>query len=154
MHREELLRKPLAFMAPAQVLDGLSPDEAARRLPGVSHSIAEVVAHMAFWQSWFLQRCAGIAAPMAAHAADGWPSATAADWERLRAHFLSDLERAVNLPGNGPITPPIEFPPIANYTIADALVHIGQHNAHHLGQIVTLRQALGFWPPPQGSYTW
>lgn len=154
MHREELLRTPLAFMAPAQVLDGLSADDAAKRIPGVTHSIVEILAHIAFWQGWFLQRCAGIAAPMAAHAADGWPPATAADWERLRTQFLSDLERAVHLPGDGPVTPSIEFPPVANYTVADVIVHIGQHNAHHLGQIVTLRQALGLWPPPQGSYTW
>jgi uncharacterized damage-inducible protein DinB len=28
------------------------------------------------------------------------------------------------------------------------------HNSHHLGQVVLLRQILGAWPPPSGSYTW
>lgn len=154
MHREEILRTPLAFMAPANILDGLSADDAARQVPGVSHSIVEIVAHMAFWQQWFLQRCTGARTPIVSRAADGWPPAAAADWPRLRDQFLSDVERAVHVPGDGPVDPPIEFPPMANYTISDALTHIGQHNAHHLGQIVTLRQVLGLWPPPAGSFTW
>jgi hypothetical protein len=28
------------------------------------------------------------------------------------------------------------------------------HNPHDLGQVVLLRQMLGAWPPPSGSYTW
>jgi hypothetical protein len=63
------------------------------------------------------------------------------------------LRRAVLLP-QGRVNPPIEFPPMADYTIEDALTHLAQHNAHHLGQIVTLRQAIGAWPPPEGSFTW
>jgi hypothetical protein len=35
-----------------------------------------------------------------------------------------------------------------------ALVHVANHNAHHLGQIVLLRQLMGRWPPPSGSWTW
>ena len=53
-----------------------------------------------------------------------------------------------------PVTPPIEFPPLAHYTVHDALTHIAQHNSHHLGQIITTRQLLRSWPPPSGSFTW
>jgi hypothetical protein len=28
------------------------------------------------------------------------------------------------------------------------------HNAHHLGQIILLRQLFGAWPPPSGRFTW
>ncbi|HEX2446120.1 MAG TPA: DinB family protein [Vicinamibacterales bacterium] len=154
MHREELLLSPIAYMPPPRILEGLSPEDAARRIPGVTHSIVEILAHVVFWQKWFLNRCTGVAIPPASSAADGWPSATAADWEPLRERFLSGLHRALELPGEGRVDPPIEFPPLANYTIADAMTHLGQHNAHHLGQIVVLRQALGAWPPPGGSLTW
>jgi uncharacterized damage-inducible protein DinB len=136
------------------LLDGLSAEDAARRITGVSHSIVEIVAHLVFWQTWFLNRCSGVAAPLPLHAVDGWPAATAADWEPLREQFLSGLRQAVLLPDDGRVNPPIEFPPMANYTIASAMTHLAQHNAHHLGQIVTLRQALGAWPPPDGSFTW
>jgi uncharacterized damage-inducible protein DinB len=52
------------------------------------------------------------------------------------------------------VTPAIEFPPLAHHTVREALVHVAMHNAHHLGQVITLRQLLGAWPPPAGSYTW
>jgi uncharacterized damage-inducible protein DinB len=52
------------------------------------------------------------------------------------------------------VTPAIEFPPLADYTIRDAMVHVGVHTAHHLGQVVVLRQLMGLWPPPAGSWTW
>jgi uncharacterized damage-inducible protein DinB len=153
MDRDEVLLNPLAHMPPAAVLDGLSPDETARRVPGVSHSIVEILAHMVFWQAWFLDRCSGVATPLPAHAPEGWTPVTAADWDTLRERFLADSRRAVTLP-DGPIQPPIEVPPMATYTIDEALIHTAQHNSHHLGQIVTIRQALGLWPPPGGSFTW
>jgi hypothetical protein len=28
------------------------------------------------------------------------------------------------------------------------------HSSHHLGQIITIRQLLGLWPPPGGTLTW
>lgn len=96
---------------------------------------------------------------MAAAASTGWPAVTAADWDALHAQFLAGLERGVAI-GSAPdavtrkIEPPIEFPPLAEYTVTDAIVHIAMHNAHHLGQIVTLRQLAGNWPPPAGSWTW
>ena len=74
------------------------------------------------------------------------------------ARLLVGLERLVSLAadadGQRRIDPPIEFPPLAQYTVADVVVHVGVHNAHHLGQVVLLRQLLGAWPPPAGSYTW
>src|SRR5262245_4084199 len=98
MDREELLLSPIAYMPPERLLDGLSPDDASRRIPGVSHSIVDIVAHLVFWQNWFLNRCCGVATPLASHAAEGWPATTAADWERLREQFLAGLRRAVLLP--------------------------------------------------------
>ena len=52
------------------------------------------------------------------------------------------------------IYPALEFPPLASYTVRDALVHVANHNSHHLGQIITLRQLMGAWPPPGGGWTW
>ena len=36
----------------------------------------------------------------------------------------------------------------------ELLLDTTPHNAHHLGQVVLLRQQRGLWPPPAGSYTW
>jgi uncharacterized damage-inducible protein DinB len=154
MDRQELLLSPLAYMPPPRLLAGLDAETVACVLPGATHSIVEILAHLVFWQSWFLDRCAGNARPMPQAAALGWPKAGAEDWEPLRAQFLTDLERAAAWPGDGPVTPAIETPGMARYTISEALTHLAVHNAHHLGQIITLRQLLGAWPPPEGSWTW
>lgn len=153
MNRHEL-SNPSAFMSPAQILDGLTPDQAARHVAVGTHSIVEVLAHLVFWQSWLLDRCAGIARPPVAHAADGWPTAGPADWAALRERFVAGVHEAAKMTAEGQIQPPFEFPPMAQYTVDDTLAHLAMHNAHHLGQIVTIRQLIGQWPPPGGSYTW
>lgn len=159
MTPHELLVAPIVHMPPARILDGLGAPESARRLPGSPHNIVEIAAHLVYWQSWFLDRITGRPVPMAAHAADGWPAAGEADWNRVRDEFVAGLDRAVALVDtvedvSRRIEPAIEFPPLAEYTVGDALTHVALHNGHHLGQIVTLRQMLGVWPPPEGSWTW
>lgn len=154
MDRKELLLSPLAYMPPPRLLAGLEPGDAARVVSTGTHSIVEILAHLVFWQSWFLDRCAGVARPMAAKASEGWPSAGAEDWDTLRTQFLDDLRRAAEWPGDGPVAPAIEVSGMAHYTITEALTHLAVHNAHHLGQVITLRQVLGAWPPPEGSWTW
>lgn len=159
MTTHEMLIAPIAHMPPAKILDGLDPDEAARRIPGSPHTVVEILAHVVFWQGWFLDRITGRPVPMPEHAADGWPAALAGDWSRLRDEFVAGLDRAVTLGGTPEeasrrVEPSIEFPPMAEFTVSDALTHLAMHNAHHLGQVVTLRQILGAWPPPEGSWTW
>jgi len=159
MDASELLISPVAHMPPARILDGLSIAQSGLRVPGAPHSVVEIVAHMLYWQSWFLERCAGVATPPAAKASLGWPAATGDEWEALRKGFLEGLEQARKIAGQESasvrrVDPPIEFPALANYTLADAITHVAMHNAHHLGQIITLRQIAGGWPPPEGSWTW
>ncbi len=155
----ELIRDTFAYIQPATTISDLEADDAVRRVDGLSHSVADLVAHLAFWQDWFLARCAGKDVPMAASAADGWPATSAEEWPAIRDRFIRGLDEAVALSAQSsrldePVTPAIEFPPLAATTIRGALMHIAVHNAHHLGQVVTLRQLMGRWPPPSGSWTW
>ena len=157
MELREFLVEPIGYLAPAKALDGLRVADAERRVSGLSHSIAEIVAHLSFWQDWFLARCSGQPQGMVAAAADGWPSVAEGSWPSVRSRFLQTLDRLADMAGGDvttPVTPPIEFPPLANYTMADALVHVATHNAHHLGQVIVIRQMMGVWPPPAGSWTW
>lgn len=155
MNERELLIDTTPFVPPARALEALEGDDAERRVAGSPHSIAELVAHMIFWQDWFGRRAQGTGEPMAATAAAGWPTVVPGSWPDLRERFLAGLERLAALgPDDRPLAPPIEFPPLAHYSVHDALVHVAQHNAHHLGQVVLLRQLMGRWPPPSGRWTW
>jgi uncharacterized damage-inducible protein DinB len=140
-----------------KTLEGLGSPDAERRVAGASHSIAEIVAHIGFWQDWFHARCTGHAAPMVASASAGWPEVSAGSWPTVRDRFTEGLDRITALADGDvsrPIAPAIEFPPLAQCSLGDALVHVATHNAHHLGQVILLRQLLGAWPPPAGSWTW
>ena len=153
----EFLIAPIAYLAPEQALEGLSAADAVRRPQGLSHSVAEIVAHLSFWQNWFYARCTGDAQPVVASAAAGWPAVVPDGWPDIRSRFVGRLHELGALAKGDvsrPVTPSIEFPPLAHYTIADALVHVATHNAHHLGQVIAIRQLLGAWPPPAGSWTW
>lgn len=150
----ELLIDTLDFLSPPSILEGLTAEQAETRPPGVPHSIAELVAHMTHWQEWFLQRTAGTPVPAAAHAAEGWPRVDPGSWPDWRQRFLSSLERAAQLTPDGPLQPPIEVPLLAHFAMPDVIVHISQHNAHHLGQVILLRQMKELWPPPSGGFTW
>ncbi len=142
-----------------RMLEDLSGEDAVRPPARLMHSAAGLVAHMDYWQRWFLQRCRGVAVPMAAQAADGWPEVSASGWPVLLAQFEEGLREAAALGDDGDaltqrVSPAIEFAPMGDYTRQDALVHIAQHNSHHLGQVVSARQVLGLWPPRAGSWTW
>ena len=58
MDARQLLVETHPHLPPADTLAGLSA-AATRRVAGLPHSIAEVVAHMTFWQEWFTARCHG-----------------------------------------------------------------------------------------------
>jgi uncharacterized damage-inducible protein DinB len=154
----EVFDETLAYLPPARMLEGLTTEEAEQRIPNLSHSVADIVAHSNFWLDWFCKRCEGVAEPMVASAAQGWPGVPSGGWPAVREAFLLNLQRAAALGSDdarlgAPISPAIEFPPLARYTTRDALMHVAVHTAHHLGQVVFLRQVMGRWPPPSGSWT-
>jgi uncharacterized damage-inducible protein DinB len=157
MDARELLIETTPSIAPARALEALSVEQADRR-QGSLHTIAEIVSHLAFWQDWFRGRCQGGGEPMPTSAALGWKAPAAGTWPDVHRRFLEGLEALVALGERDDrarvLAPPIEFPPLAGYTVGDVLVHVANHNAHHLGQVIVLRQLMGAWPPPSGSWTW
>jgi uncharacterized damage-inducible protein DinB len=159
METRELLVDTSPHIPPGRALESLATDDAERRPGGAPHSIAEIVAHLVFWQGWFRRRCLGAPGPMPAKAALGWPQVAPGSWPDVRATFLEELEQLAGLGGDparldAPITPALELPALARYTVRDALVHVAAHDAYHLGQVVLLRELMGLWPPPSGGWTW
>lgn len=113
---------------------------------------------MAYWQEWF-NACAetGFTA-VPEQAALGWPEVSGG-WDAVRGRFLVATGAARRISDetalSKPLLPPgVENPVLARDTHGSGLLHAAFHTAHHMGQIVTIRQLLGAWPPPAGSYTW
>jgi uncharacterized damage-inducible protein DinB len=148
------------FQGPAAVLDGLTAEQALAKPYGLPHSIAEIVAHMAFWQEWFNDCARSDFAGLPEHAAEGWPPVSAEEWDALRERYFAAIEDAKQIVAASnaladPLLPPdVPIPFLAKESRGSGILHAVVHNGHHLGQIVTPRQLLGLWPPPAGSMTW
>jgi uncharacterized damage-inducible protein DinB len=148
------------FLGPIRVLDGLTPDHAHAKPHGLPHSIAEIVAHMCYWQEWFNGCAVTGFTGIAQHAADGWPAVPADGWDAVRTRYLQSIEEAKRIAAESdslgaPLLPPgVQIPVLAKESHGSGIVHAALHNAHHLGQVITLRQLMGLWPPPGGTITW
>ena len=142
-----------------RAISDLSAADAGRRPAGLPHSAAQIVAHVQFWQHSLLSVIAGKNPPAVAHAAEGLPAgnrrtdiqSTADEWEALKDRFLRDAQRLRDLTLDASLT---ASPDRKGRPYAVALTNSAGHSVYHLGQVVTVRQALGLWPPVGGGATW
>jgi len=145
---EGMIENWSSFVPATRALDDLTPAQALTKLEGWPHSIAEVVAHMLFWQRHDLTTIETGAEPEAPAEAN-WPVVSEADWPRLKDEFLAALEQSKALT----LDPEQLNRPILDnqLTVGARLVWFTGHNAYHLGQVVFMRRILGAWPPPGGG---
>lgn len=139
-------------------LEGLTETSVGERPAHAPHSIYQLLAHMIYWQEYELQKMAGTSPSYPTHAEDSWLSETAPKnqqaWHDTIKRFAEGLKRYEAL-----LTDPATdlariIDTKKNETVRDVILMIIAHNSHHLGQIITLRQQLGAWPPPKGGDTW
>jgi uncharacterized damage-inducible protein DinB len=155
-----LIRGEAGFTRPEAALEGLSGEQAAAKPHGLPHSIAEIVAHMLFYQDLVNNVTTGAPLMLPRHASEGWPAVAVDGWDSLRERFLAALRRGEELTGNAAalsrrlLPEGQEFFGFEKHTAGSLMADIAAHNAHHLGQVVTIRHLLGAWPPPQGGMTW
>ncbi|MFW9974749.1 MAG: DinB family protein [Candidatus Thorarchaeota archaeon] len=124
--------------------------EMASKLPKNSeHSCWHILYHIVYWQDLMLEALRG-------KKDMNWPKNNEAswlknlpkdreNWDELVQRFISGIEEAYRL------TEKIEsveaLPSWPKVPPFRALMVLSQHNSYHIGQIVTTRQILGFWPP-------
>ena len=159
----ELLTSVLAgesvHLEPAAILDGLTDAQAHTKPHGLPYSIADVVAHMCFWQEWFNACLVSGFTGIPQHSVDGWPAAPAGEWDVLRQRYIRSIDEAKRITAgpdslSGPLLPPEAVASLARESRGSALLRGAMHNSHHLGQIITMRRLMNLWPPPGGTITW
>jgi uncharacterized damage-inducible protein DinB len=131
---------------------GLSADQARWTPhaggPGQMHSVAQLVAHLIYWNENSLARLKG--QKPAAYSGNNEDTfvgydvnkITPAEWTALIARFdrnMADLEQWVQSASDADLA-----------AHASGLAHIGTHNAYHLGEIVYVRKLQGSWNPDKG----
>lgn len=145
---EGLIEEWSSFTPASRALDDLTPEQALRKLEGWPHSIAEVVAHMLFWQNHDFATIETGLEPEVSPGAD-WPAVSQSDWSRLKDEFLSSLEKSRSMTRDDEtLARPILG---GKFTVGARMVWFTGHNAYHLGQVVLMRRILTVWPPPGGG---
>lgn len=118
---------------------------------GFEHSLWDLLYHLWFAQRDILEFCRD-----RDYQPHEWPDAywpdhegTADDWGQTLTAFSLDLAVLVRFAEEGDLT--AEFAHAPGYTLLREVLLAADHNAHHLGQVIDLRRALGLWPPPESE---
>lgn len=150
----------VGFHSPESALYGLTGEEATAKPAGAPHSIAEIVAHMCFWQDCFNQIALHGFTGFPEHAEGGWPPCTSVEWPALHHRYLAVVGESQRIAREAPdleaklLPEGVPIPFLDRDTRGSGVLHGAIHAAHHLGQVVLLRQMMGLWPPAAGSMTW
>ena len=144
----QLLEGSNEFTPPKLLLVDLSAKDAIKVLPNAPHSIAQIVAHMHFWQNFMIELIQGKSPVYPANEETGWPPVTVEQWPQLQTDFLAGLDFLQRLTyDEAALTREYKPGTTVGYLICDAALH----NAYHLGQIVLLRCQMNLWPPREGK---
>lgn len=137
------LLKDGEFAPRDKILAGLALEQVTRRPSAQSHTIYEELWHANRWQAIIVNRDEALYAEwQAGRVYPDRPPASPAEWEALVAEFHAGIEKALwwtEAPER------LAHETSRGTTMADVLVSLSVHTAHHLGKIVALRQFIGAW---------
>jgi uncharacterized damage-inducible protein DinB len=160
----ELLHAKGAHVDPLACVEDLSAELASRPVKGFPHSIAQLVFHMNYWMDYEQRRIRGERPAYPEHASESFPPSAlpsgAQQWDRLRKRLAGLLADFAILADSSPdeMQRQIESAHRGDTEVAGTLEAVlwqmVAHNSYHTGQIATLRQMLGAWPPRGGGDTW
>lgn len=155
-----LLSGGSAFVNAKELLEDLEATDATRAFEG-SHSVARIIGHLNYWQNWFYEGATGDFQAYPVHNDLSFPHVSAEQWRPLRDQFLTRLDSIKDLCDdaelmNRPFTQgqASEGGHDERKVGETMLYTVALHNAHHYGQIITLRQQMKLWPPKAGGVTW
>lgn len=145
-----LLRGGHAHLDFEKAIDGIPPDLRGAHAPSLPHTLWQLLEHLRItqWDILEFSRNPGYKSPQWP---DGyWPQTAAppddAAWERSVESFRQDRKALEDL-ACAPGTDLFFRVPWGTSTIFSLILLAADHNAYHVGQIVSVRHALGAWQP-------
>ena len=115
---------------------------------GLTHSAWQLLEHLRICQFDILDFCRN-PSYVELSPADYWPKSagppTEKAWEESLAAFRRDLKDLQKLAGDTAIDLFDAIPHGTGQTYLRELLLVADHNAYHVGQLVTLRRCLGIW---------
>jgi hypothetical protein len=148
-HLLELLRGGHAHLRLDKALADLPPDLRGAKAPGLPHTIWQLLEHLrlAQWDILEFSRDPKHVSPD--WPAGYWPKTEApaddAAWEKSLESFHRDLQAMQDLVADPKTDLVAKLPWGDGQTVLREAMMLADHNAYHLGQIVSVRQALGAW---------
>jgi hypothetical protein len=128
------------FVSEKEAVEGLTGEQAAWS-DGKNHSAGQLVAHLNFWNGANLS---GLKKQPTAQPGnnDETFNFDPKNWEAVQKDFdriMTELEQYVESADDATLA-----------KIAPNIARIAQHNAYHIGEIVTSRKKQGTWNPENG----
>jgi uncharacterized damage-inducible protein DinB len=148
-HLLELLRGGHAHLRLDKAIADLPPELRGARAPGLPHTIWQLLEHLriAQWDILEFSRDEKHVSPE--WPAGYWPQTEApadnAAWEKSLESFQRDLQAMQDLVADPKTDLFAKLPWGDGQTVLREALMLADHNAYHLGQIVSVRQALGAW---------
>lgn len=143
----ELLRGGHAHLSVERALNGLDPSLRNVRPAGGLHSVLEEFEHMRLAQEDILRYTLDASWVSPAFPEGYWPGdgPTEEKWAASVAAFFSDLEEVIGMVEDPNLDLTAGIPHGEGRTYLRQALLVADHNAYHLGQIVSARKALGDW---------
>jgi hypothetical protein len=124
-------------------------DRMGKTIPGIPYTAWQLLEHLRISQWDILEFSRD-----ASHVSPKWPEGywpkrgsphNTEEWEKSVAAFQSDLAAMRDLVANPATDLHAKIPHGDGQTILREALVLADHNAYHLGQLVTLRRLLGAW---------
>jgi hypothetical protein len=148
-HLLELLRGGHGHATFDKAIEGLPAKLRGAQAPGLPHTVWQLLEHLRLAQ-WDLLEFSRDKSHVSPPWPEGyWPETAAppdeAAWEKSVESFHQDLQAMQDLVADPQTDLYAKLPWGDGQTILREAMLLADHNAYHLGQIVSVRHALGAW---------
>jgi hypothetical protein len=148
-HLIELLRTGSAHLGFDEAIEGLPAELRGKQVPSLAHTVWQLVEHLRIAQEDILEFSRNPGYKERRFPDDYWPDAEAPPsddaWDQSVDAFRRDLQAMKDLVADPKTDLFAKIPWGSGQTILREAMLVADHNAYHVGQIVTVRQGLGAW---------